>query len=511
MTMTNLPGPDTRRFPGASTGSRDFIARHSIWDDEQRAAAAELEGRLGELDLIRVVFGDPHGLARSKTLTPSAFRSVLRNGMDFSPGPFIFDTGHNVAVDFFADGGGLGIPELTGAGDFVVVPDPGTFRVLPHTAGARVGWVIGDEYLRGGLPHPLSSRAVLRRVCADLAARDLEGVVGLEVEWYLTRMLPGDVGAQVGGFGVQGEAPPVEPVNGGYQFNLDAFSHALGHVLEPLAAALTELGLPLRTMEHESGPGQLEFTFDPLEALAAADAMLLFRTATKQLVAQLGYHASFMALPRLTNFDPSGWHLHQSLAHRSTGRNAFAAEGRLLSELGEQYLGGLLAHTTETALLAVPTINGYRRLGEEFSLSPDRAVWTVENRGSLLRVLGGDGDVGTHVENRIGEPCANPYLYIAGQLSAGLAGIDAALRPGAPATDPHSLDAPALPIALGDALDAFCKSELLRGVLGEALTECLYQLKASEWRRFRAWQASPGASTEHVVSEWEQREYFAVY
>ncbi|MEV6600457.1 glutamine synthetase family protein [Actinoplanes sp. NPDC051346] len=511
MTEPHFPGDGSRRFAGLSTGSRDFVARHAVWNDQQRAAAEDLERRLGELDLVRVVFGDPHGLARSKTLTVSAFRSVLRNGMDYSPGPFIFDTGHNVAVDFFAAGGGLGIPELTGAGDFIVVPDPSTFRVLPHTAGARVGWVIGDEYLRSGQPHPLSGRAVLREVCARLAHRDLDGVVGLEVEWYLTKVLPGDVAAQVGGFGVQGEAPAVAPVNGGYQFNLDAFTHALGPILEPLAAALTTLGLPLRTMEHESGPGQLEFTFDPLEALAAADAMLLFRTVTKQITAQHGYHASFMALPGLRNFDPSGWHLHQSLAYRSSGRNAFAAEGRLLSELGEHYLAGLLSHAAETAMLAVPTVNGFRRLSDEFSLSPDRVVWTVENRGSLLRVLGGDGDAGTHVENRIGEPCANPYLYIASQISAGLAGIDAATPLDAAATDPHSADAPALPTTLGDALELFRKSELLRGVLGDALTECLHQLKTSEWQRFRAWQDAVGADSTHTVSDWEQREYFAIY
>lgn len=507
---TPLDANGSRRFTELSTGTFDFVARHAVWGDGQHAAAEELRRHLDELDFVRVVFGDPHGLARSKTLTASAFRSVLRNGMDYSPGPFIFDTGHNVAVDFFAAGGGLGIPELTGAGDFIVVPDPGTFRILPHT-GARVGWVIGDEYLRSGQPHPLSSRRVLREVCAQLAKRDLEGVVGLEVEWYLTRPLGGNAAAQVGGFGVQGEAPAAEPVNGGYQFNLDAFTHALSPVLEPLAAALMALGLPLRTMEHESGPGQLEFTFDPLEALAAADAMLVFRTVTKQIVAQHGYHASFMALPGLRGFDPSGWHLHQSLAYRSSGRNAFAAEGMLLSELGRRYLAGLLHHAAEATMLAVPTVNGFHRLGGDFSLSPDRAVWSVENRGAFLRVLGGNGEVGTHIENRIGEPSANPYLYIASQLCAGLAGSDAGLAPGSAATDPHSTQAPALPRTLGDALKAFRDSSLYRGMLGDALADCLYQLKSSELRRFQAWQAEAGATSANTVSDWEQREYFAIY
>lgn len=508
--MTSADPRDPRRFVDNSTGSRDFVARHGVWDDRQREAAREVEQRLAELDFVRVVFGDPHGLPRSKTLTASAFRSVLRNGMDYSPGPFIFDTGHAVAVDFFSLGGGLGIPELTGAGDFIVVPDPETFRVLPHT-GTRVGWVIGDEYLRDGTPHPLSSRAALRRVCAQLATRDLEAVVGLEVEWYLTRLVGGDATAQVGGFGLQGEPPTVEPVNGGYQFNLDLFTDALSPVLDPLAQALVALDLPLRTMEHESGPGQLEFTFSPLEALAAADAMLLFRSVTKQIVARHGYHASFMALPGLPRFDPSGWHLHQSLAHRSTRENAFAADGRLLSDLGERYLAGLLHHAAGGSVLGVPTINGYRRLGEEFSLSPDRVVWSVENRGAFLRVLGGDGAPDTHIENRLGEPCANPYLYVAAQVSAGLAGIDAELTLGDAAADPHSAAAPALPRTLGEALEAFRKSAHFRDVLGDALADCLCRLKSSELGRYDAWLSSAGPVAGNTVSEWEQREYFAVY
>jgi len=65
--------------------------------------------------------------------------------------------------------------------------------------------------------------------------------------------------------------------------------------------------------------------------------MLLLRTVTKQVLARIGYHASFMALPGLPGFDPSGWHLHQSLAERSTGRNLFAAGPgeNVLSEAGD--------------------------------------------------------------------------------------------------------------------------------------------------------------------------------
>jgi glutamine synthetase len=498
-----------RRLQTPPTGIADVVTRHGLWTPEQVDAAAAVEAQLDSLDAVRVVFGDPHGVARSKTLTANGFRSVLRNGMDFSPGPFVFDSGHAVAVDFFAAGGGIGLDELTGAGDFLVVPDPLTFRVLPHP-GRRTGWVVGDEHLRSGQPHPLSSRAALRRQCDRLAGRDLTYVVGLEVEWYLTRYTDGGRPGQIGGFGVQGSPPAVEPVDGGYQFNSDALLDALLPLLDPVVEAVLAVGLPLRTIEHESGPGQLEFTFEPMEGVAAADAMLLFRTVAKQVLARAGYHASFMSLPGLAGFDPSGWHLHQSLAEHATGRNVLAAESTeaVLSDLGSGYLGGLLEHARSATLLAVPSVNGYRRMQSGFTLSPDRIGWCRENRGAFLRVIGGGGEPDTHVENRAGEPSANPYLYLAANLAAGLDGIDRKLDPGPPADDPHDRAAEALPRTLTEALDAFAGSTFARDTLGAMLHDCLCRLKGSELARYEQWAALTGAAEDGRVTEWEQREYF---
>jgi glutamine synthetase len=513
MTSRAAESSHARDYSELGVGFVNFVDQHGLWDDARRAAAERIEQSLPELDLVRVVYGDPHGLVRSKTFTAETFRTVLRNGMDASPGPFVFDTGHAVAIDFFADGAGIGIPELTGAGDFIVVPDPLTFQVLPHEE-ARVGWIVGDEHLRDGRPHPLSSRAVLRRLVDGLAARSLDLVVGLEVEWSLTRYVDGGRPGGVGGFGVQGAPPAVAPVNAGYQFNLDLYGDQLMHVIVPLARALRSVGLPLRTIEHESGPGQLECTFNPMSALAAADAMLLFRSLTKQVCHRLGHHASFMALPALSGFDPSGWHLHQSLYDLEGGRNAFATEDgpELLSGIGRSYVGGLLEHAAEGSLLCIPTVNGYRRLSEEFSLSPDRVVWSVENRGSFVRVLGMPGAPTTHVENRLGEPCANPYLYIAAQLAAGLDGVDRGLDPGSASADPHSATARPLPRTLEQALTAFETSTLYRAVLGEPLFQTLCRLKHSELGRYQKWAAENGAEAEGGhVTQWEHREYFEIF
>ena len=518
--------PWSCRYAEGSVGRPAFVTEFGLWDDQQAAVAEQVEAHLNEVDLVRLVFCDPHGLARSKTLTADSFRAVLGNGMDFSPGPFIFDTGHAVAVDFLSDPG-VGVEEIVGAGDFVLVPDPRTFQVLPQVE-PRTAWVLGDEYLRDGSPHPLATRNVLRRVCAQYAARDLAPVVGLEVEWYLTRRLSGPVGNAGNGFGMQGAAPAVAAMNAGYQFNLDTYYDSVTAVANPFAMLLLELGLPLRSMEHESGPGQIETTFNPMLALDAADAMLLFRTLAKQTCARRGFHASFMALPRIDGFDPSGWHLHQSVTDTKTGRNLFSVDGDAdgISAEGMSYLLGVLARARDFCLLSVPTVNGYRRLDPRFTLSPTRIGWSFEDRSAMIRVLGGEGS--THLENRVGEPCANPYLAIASQLFAGLDGLVGDLHSGRPtlrgtglaagfaaATPDGTPDGTAdglpetLPQSLREAVGAF-GGRHVEELLGEPLASCLAKLKKSELSRFEAWcadvQPSGGETT-----EWEQREYFEAY
>ena len=193
--------------------------------------------------------------------------------------------------------------------------------------------------------------------------------------------------------------------------------------------------------------------------------MVLFRSAVKQIARRHGYHATFMCRPKLPNVFASGWHLHQSLVSRDSGENAFMArEGdEALSPLGRAYLAGLLAHARASTVFTTPTINGYKRY-RSYSLAPDRAIWGRDNRGVMIRVLGGAGDPATRLENRIGEPAANPYLYMASQILSGLDGVDRKLDPGPSADTPYETKAALLPkIVAGSGVRARRRSVLPRG------------------------------------------------
>ena len=150
-------------------------------------------------------------------------------------------------------------------------------------------------------------------------------------------------------------------------------------------------------------------------------------------------------------------------------------------------------------MFTTPTINGYKRF-KAFSLAPDRAAWAKDNRGAMLRIIGGAGEPGTRIENRAGEPAANPYLYLASQIVSGLDGIDREADPGAATETPYDADAPALPASLIEAVAALRKDEAFRAALGEPFVDYICMIKEAEIARYLS-----------DVTDWEQREYFRIF
>jgi glutamine synthetase len=206
-----------------------------------------------------------------------------------------------------------------------------------------------------------------------------------------------------------------------------------------------------------------------------------------------------MCRPKLPNVMSSGWHLHQSLSR--AGRNAFIPESGqdVLSDIGRQWLAGLLAHAPAATALSTPTVNGYKRY-RPYSLAPDRVIWGKENRGALIRVIGGRGDPGTRIENRAGEPAANPYLYFASQIYSGLDGLARSLPLPPSADTPYEARAEPLPRTLSEALAHLKADTVLGEGLGRGFVDYYCRIKEAEIARFNL-----------EVSDWEHREYFDLF
>jgi glutamine synthetase len=482
-----------------------FIHEHGLWTDEQRARSRELRARLERepLELIRLAWADPHGASRAKEVSLPVFFDALERGYNINVATTTLDSAGARVFKSFTRGGGMDLPEMTGSPNLVIVPDPSSFRVLPWARG--VGWVLCDEYFRNGTPFHFSPRHILRRQLTRLAPRRMDLLIGLEVEWYLARVAEDALSDEhVGLPGTRGRAIRTRPFEPGFSYHSETNMDLMQPVLSELARAYSGLGLPLRSIENEWGPGQVECTFSAQRALRAADDFLLFRTATRQVCRRLGCFATFMARPALKGYYASGWHLHQSLVD-GDGRNLLAGP-ELLSQLGQSYLAGLLEHAAPSTVFATPTVNGYRRYKPN-SLAPDRAGWGFDHRGAMIRVLGGRGDPATRLENRLGEPAANPYLYIASQIIAGLDGIERSLKPSPRDDDPYSAERPPLPASLGRALDALDASALFRRQLGDVFVAYYVKIKRNELTRYLRWLDETSTS-EAEPTQWEQDEYF---
>jgi glutamine synthetase len=506
-------GPRKSKMSIRTIGSGGFVERYGLWTEAQKAAAKDALAQVqsNNLRTVRVATADAMGRLRGKTLLPKAFSSAMKNGLDFSAAYFNFDSAEGIAHDPFAEDGGVGFTELSGFRDVVLVADPTTFRILPWSP--TTGWVLGDLYFIDGRPTPFDARHKLKAAVADLKKDGLDYVAGLEVEFYVTRVIEHNLAPEhLGSMGSPPTPPNVEAIWRGYAFQSEEHLDRLDGLLNTLADYCGSLGLPLRTMEDEMGPGQLEFTFDVQSAQTAADTMVLFRSMVKQVCARIGLHATFMTLPGLPNFFPSGWHLHQSLA-MPDGKNAFASRSgsnELLSEVGFRFVGGLLNHAAEGSVFTTPTVNGYKRRRPN-SLAPDRATWGHDNRAAMIRVKGAPGDPTTHVENRIGEPTANPYLYIASQIVSGLDGLHRRLDPGPLETNPYSAThRPLLPTNLIEAVDVLKRGTFFKRAFGNAFVDWFIGIKQFEIERFLSaepnWHKNPDA-----VTAWEHREYFSRY
>jgi len=379
---------------------------------------------------------------------------------------------------------------------------------LPWTPGT--GWMLGQPWMQDGTPVELDTRRVLQRALQRLHVAGLAMRCGLEIEFHIYRITSTQPQLDPSLSAWPGLPPSVELVHPGYNLLAEGWYDMAEEPLRIVQHTAQALGLPLLSLEIELGPSQVEAVFDVTDALTAADNMVLFRNAVRQALRRAGYHATFMCRPPFPNIMSSGWHLHQSLVDAHSGANVLRREAPAagstpldatctLSETGANYLAGLLEHARAMAVFCTPTVNGFARFRPN-ALAPQSVLWGRDNRGAMLRVVGRCGDDATRIENRIGEPAANPYLYLASQIHAGLDGIERKLAP-PPATEaPYASDAARLPTGLGEALDALRADAVLQSAFGQRFVDYFCRIKQSELAR---WEQAEDKD------DFQRREYFS--
>jgi len=413
-------------------------------------------GEVAEAKNIRyflISFVDLFGTMRAKIVPASAIDDVAKAGAGFAGFATWFD--------------------MTPADpDVLVLPDLDTLIQLPWKP--EVAWVTGDLYMAGA-PVEQNPRQILKRVTADAAASGAELKTGVECEYFL--IAPD--GASISD-SADHQAKPC--------YDQQALMRRYDIVAE-ICDAMVALGWKPYQNDHEDANGQFEMNWEYDSALRTADKHAFFKYMVKSIAEKHGLRATFMPKP-FSNLTGNGCHMHASLWQG--GRNLFADEkGELgLSRAAYQFVAGVMHSAQALCAITNPVVNSYKRINAPATLSgatwsPNTVSYTGNNRTHMIRIP----DAG-RFELRLADGAANPYLFPAAVLAAGLDGMRNSRDPGPRLdinmyTEGHkAAGANKLPLNLLDALRALEQSEVLKQALGDKTVASYLKLKHEDWNAY---------------------------
>lgn len=428
-----------------------------------------------DIRFVRLWFTDVLGNLKSFAISPEDLEEAFEEGIGFD----------GSAVDGFA---------ALEESDMLAFPDASTFQVLPwRPSESGVARIFCNIRTPQGDPFPGDPRACLYRAfrAADQAGYVLN--VSPELEFFYFKE---DTTVS------RGSAVPVPLDNAGY-FDLTPDDSARD-LRRDLTLELEQMSIPVEYSYHAAAPSQNGVSLRYSEAVTCADNIMTARLVIKQTARQHGMFASFMPKP-LSGVAGSAMFLSQSLFDHN-GNNLFWAEGKgsvhHLSVTAQHYVAGLLKYAPEFALVTNPTVNSYKRLVPNGEV-PCYATWGSKNRSAFVRVptYKPGKQLSRRVELRSPDPTCNPYLTMAVTLAAGIRGIAEELplpeESSAPFSELAASGVTRLPHDLGEAVEAFAGSELMRETLGDHIFNYLLTEKREEWAEYS-----------QTVTDWELRHYY---
>ncbi len=364
--------------------------------------------------------------------------------------------------------------------DMLLKLDVSTFAILPWSQNnGKSAHIICDIYLPNEEPFEGDPRGVLKRAMARAKKAGYEYMVGPEIEFFLLE---------------RSSLPELRVHDNKGYFDLGVQSRAV-EVCEQTMHDMEHFGVHVETYHHEVSEGQHEVDLRYDNALKIADGIESLKYVLRFHSRARGFKVTFMPKP-IYGINGSGMHTHQSLSD-GKGNNLFYAEEDPynISQIGYQFLAGQIKHSRALVSLVAPTVNSYKRLVPGFE-APVYICWGRINRSALLRipmVTQSKAREGARIELRCPDPSCNPYLAFAGMLSAGLDGIENAMKTPKPVEENvygfsdeklTRMNIATLPASIGEAVAELEKDEVLKKALGRDLSDHIVEAKRKEWKEF---------------------------
>lgn len=368
-----------------------------------------------------------------------------------------------------------------GYGDYTMKPDLTTLRKTPWLDGtAMVICDVLDHHTHEEVTH--SPRAILKKQIKRLQEMGFDPIMATELEFFLFEKSFKEI--QENGFR---ELRPISSYNEDYHILQTTKEE---HIMRPLRNYLWSAGIPVENSKGEAETGQEELNIKYDNALNTAEHHTIAKHAVKEISWSKGHAVTFLPKWHHDKVGSSS-HVHQSLW--KNGENAFydPADKLGMSKVMKHYMAGLLSYTSDITFFLAPYVNSYKRFAKG-TFAPTRIIWSVDNRTAGFRLCGA-GSKNVRVECRIGGSDMNPYLAIAAQIAAGIAGIENKLVLDEPAKgDVYQGDTKMIPASLREAKDALSASGMLKSAFGEDVVKHYCRAAEVELEEF-----------DRVVTDWE--------
>lgn len=358
-----------------------------------------------------------------------------------------------------------------GYGDHVMRPDLSTLRLIPWLpATALVLCDVLDHHGEAEVPH--SPRAVLKKQVKRLEALGFRAMVATELEYFMFR----ESFDELRDAGYRGMTT-ISPYNEDYHIFQTTREEG---VMRAVRNGLFGAGVPVENSKGEADAGQGEINVRYSDALDTADNHVITKNAVKEIAWQNGRAVTFLAKWH-QGYAGSSSHIHQSLTDIDDGAAVFHEPAAVhgMSRLMRHYLAGLLEHSAEVTYFLAPYVNSYKRFAAD-TFAPTRAVWATDNRTTGYRIAGA-GTGAIRIENRIGGSDLNPYLALASQIAAGIAGIEQelVLEKEFEGNAYEAQGARRIPGSLLEAAMLMKQSVMLRAAFGDDVVN--HYVRAAEW------------------------------
>jgi glutamine synthetase len=422
---------------------------------------------------VSLWFVDLEGHLKGFSMSPDELDRALETGMNFDGSSI---TGFNAIQE----------------SDLTAKPDLSTFSLIPGNDGEFLtARMFADIVNPDGSVFSHDPRYILRAQLEKASKLGYTYYVGPELEFFLFKSM---------------DVPPIPMDEGTYFTNppVDAGSNLRTEIME----ALNAMGIRVEYHHHEVAPSQHEIDLRYDEALSMADSAITYKFLAKQIAFRNKCYLTFMPKP-LNGVNGSGMHIHMSLF--KNGKNTFydPSDKYQLSDIAKSYIAGVLREAPAMTAFLAQYVNSYKRLVPGFE-APVYISWSPVNRSALIRVPAfpkGKSE-NARCELRCADPSCNYYFAFALMLAAGLKGIEEKMELEEPVLDNlyeltemerEKRGIKSLPSNLHEALHFAKRSEFVREVLGDEVTEQFLEIKYGEWAEYQ-----------RHVSEWELKRYFSV-